>query len=128
LLFANFGIKGGTLELYDSSVAFGFEVPLGASGENRRNFKSATLAAIPNRVLKGVLIWFVKPSIESSGRGFTSVIAVANVQRSCADYRITVAHSEAALRQRLWRERLRTAINGQLSTDRHCEGIALSFK
>jgi hypothetical protein len=40
---ANFGIKG-TLATYNSSVAFGFEVPKRARGHNDRNFKSTALA------------------------------------------------------------------------------------
>src|SRR5215208_2836716 len=40
--FANFGIKG-TLEIYDSSAVFGFEVPTQTRGYNDRNFKSIAL-------------------------------------------------------------------------------------
>src|SRR3954462_631465 len=40
--FANFGIKG-TLEIYDSSAVFGFEVPTQTRGHNDRNFKSTAL-------------------------------------------------------------------------------------
>src|SRR3954471_20237683 len=42
--FANFGIKG-TLEIYDSSAVFGFEVPTQTRGYNDRNFKSTALGA-----------------------------------------------------------------------------------
>jgi hypothetical protein len=40
--FTNFGIKG-TLATFNSSAAFGFEVPKRARGHNDRNFKSAAL-------------------------------------------------------------------------------------
>src|SRR4051794_11326020 len=42
---ANFGIKG-TLAIYDSSAAFGFEVPTQTRGYNDRNFKSTALGRL----------------------------------------------------------------------------------